>query len=94
MTLYYFYNYLIRDEVNSYIDAYIEVLPHELRYQKFINATIYVKGDPSKETTPGINKLWNTYNIVSDKETHNNPRKYSSDFLNDQLKNIKKSNKR
>lgn len=94
MTLYYFYNYLIRDEVNSYIDAYIEVLPHELRYQKFINATIYVKGDPSKETTPGINKLWNTYNIVSDKETHNNPRKYSSDFLNDQLKNIKKNNRR
>jgi hypothetical protein len=94
MTLYYFYNYLIRDDVSTYIDAFIEVLPYELRYQKFFNATIYVKGDPDKEPTPGINRLWDTYNIVSDKEPHNNARKYSSDYLNDLLKEIKIINKR
>ena len=74
MTYYYYYNYLLKFKMFYDIDILIETLPYKTNYSRYLFCEITVP-DTSDEATkwsPGMNKLWKTYNVVTDTEPHNN----------------------
>jgi hypothetical protein len=72
MTYYYYYNHLLRLEWEYDIDTLIEVLPYKTNYSKYIYTEITVPDPVEDKWKPGLNKLWKTYNVVTDTEPHNN----------------------
>ena len=72
MTYYYYYNHLLRLEWEYDIDTVIEVLPYKTNYSKYIYTEITVPDPVEDKWKPGLNKLWKTYNVVTDTEPHNN----------------------
>jgi hypothetical protein len=72
MTYYYYYNHLLRLEWEYDIDTIIEVLPYKTNYSKYIYTEITVPDPVEDKWKPGLNKLWKTYNVVTDTEPYNN----------------------
>lgn len=79
MSYYYYYNYLIRERIEHYINCEITTRPYELKFGKSIPATVYVPDTiHNTEWSPGLNMLYNTYNTISDTEEHKNVKDISS----------------
>ena len=72
MTYYYYYNYLLRLQLIYDIDIYLETLPYKTNYSKYIAVEVNVPDPEEDKWSPGMNKLWKTYNVVTDTEPHNN----------------------
>ena len=72
MTYYYYYNYLLRLKLFIDIPITIETLPYKTSYSKYINCEVTVPDSEEDKWSPGLNKLWKTYNVVTDTEPHNN----------------------
>lgn len=79
MSYYYYYNYLIKEDIEFYFNCEITTRPYKLQFGKSIPATLYVPDTKiNSEWSPGLNKLYNTYNTVSDIEEHKNVRDISA----------------
>jgi hypothetical protein len=74
MTYWYYYNYLLRFKIFYDIDVFIETIPYKTNYSKYIRMEVIVpdKEDENGKWSPGMNKLWKTYNVVTDQKPHNN----------------------
>ena len=72
MTYYYYYNYLLRNEINYDINITIQTLPYKTNYSKYIAIEVNVPDPEEENWSPGMNVLWKTYNVVTDEEPHNN----------------------
>lgn len=78
MSYYYYYNYTIKEWISAFFDCTITTKPYKLPFGRNIPAVVYVPPDENDDWSPGLNMLWDTYNIVSDEEPHNNDRDISS----------------
>ena len=72
MTYWYYYNYLLRFKIFYDIDVFIETLPYKTNYSKYIRMEVIVPDKEEDKWSPGMNKLWKTYNVVTDQKPHNN----------------------
>ena len=72
MTYYYYYNYLLRVEMNYEILINVETTPYKTNYSKYFGLEVIVPDPEEEKWDPGLNKLWKTYNVVTDEEPHNN----------------------
>ena len=64
MSLYYYYNYTLKSPSLFEWPCTIKVVPEFLRINKYIDSFITV-GDPDEDIwSPGLNKMWATYNKV------------------------------
>lgn len=89
MTLYEYYNYTIRYPIPNPPEFLCKcfVIPYYKNYNRFFYCSCFVYGEESEEEksfSPGLNKLWDTFNIISDTEEKNNyPDKTVIDMFND-----------
>ena len=96
MSYFYYYNYLIKEEINYYINCSIYTLPAKINFNKNIFCTLYVpeKNIEADKFSPGLNKLWGTYNTISDKEEKKNYQDKNIfdfyDFIEKDLENNKR----
>jgi len=71
MSLGYYYTYTIRFPYWYDLDATIKVIDEFISYNRYIYGNVIVE-DVSEENngwTPGVNKLWHTYNTVSNNDS-------------------------
>ena len=71
MTYWYYYNYGIRYLAGGEIPCVITTLPYNINVAKTFSCTVYVKSKydgNDLEFSPGLNMMYNTYNIVTDSE--------------------------
>ena len=70
MSLWYYYNYTIKFDMSVYFKCTIETLPEFLEFNRYFYCSLYVPttDDKSNKWSPGLNKLWGTYNVVTDTE--------------------------
>lgn len=71
MTYWYYYNYGIRYLAGGEIPCVITTLPYNINVAKTFSCTVYVKSKydgNDLEFSPGLNMMYNTYNVVTDSE--------------------------
>lgn len=98
MSLYYYYNYTIKSPTGFDFNCTIKVIPEFLEVNKYISCYIVV-GDPNDNIwSPGINRMWATYNKVGpygdDAIPHRNEPTISPFDLNRLIEADKSTNKR
>ena len=78
MDLWYYYNHTIRETYynaalgrDCAITCTLKAIAEKLPYSKIIYASLVVP-ETADEWSPGLNKLWKTYNKISQKEEFNN----------------------
>ena len=91
MTYYDYYNYTINYpiEPKDFIITF-NTLPLEVPVNRFFQIEFFVPGDGNAEEarfSPGMNKLWDTFNVISDKEPHLNEPDITSFELYDLIEN-------
>ena len=76
VTIYEYYNAFIKfPAYPGYLDIIFTTLPYEINYKKYFYINFSVAGsesDEEKSFSPGLNKLFDTYNVVTDTEEHHN----------------------
>ena len=75
-SLWHYYNYTIREMIDIDFFMTIKTISDKLNYSKIIYCQITVPENniESKDWSPGLNKLYNTYNTISNtEEQHNIP---------------------
>lgn len=74
-SMWYYYNYPIREiymDNTSDILCTIKVIEEKLYYGKHIYCTIMIPEILESQWSPGLNRLWKSYNTISDIQEHNN----------------------
>ena len=97
MSLWYYYNYTIRVNLSTTFDCTIETLPDQLEFNRYLSCNLFVPDtvDPeSLKWSPGLNKLWKTYNTISDTEKRSNVPDISSFEMYSLIEADSKYNKR
>lgn len=98
MTLWYYYNGFIRFQLGEdeipYLGIVFNTLPYKITHRRHFTISFTVAGSESEEEkkfSPGLNKLFDTYNVVTDTEPHmNEPDQNIFDFkewVDEDLKN-------
>lgn len=77
MTLWYYYNGMIKFQAENLpeLEIVFTTLPYEIPHNKYFPINFVVAGTESEEEkkfSPGLNKLFDTYNIVTDTEERMN----------------------
>ena len=98
MSIYYYYNYTIKSPIYHEFISTIKVIPEKININKYITCFITV-GDPNENIwTPGINRMWQTYNKISNYDDslveHRNSPTISPFLLNRIMEEDKDTNKR
>lgn len=100
MDLWYYYNHNIRQLYYNPVlgrdcafDCTIKTIAEKLPYSKIIYATLVVP-ETSNEWTPGLNKLWKSYNKISQEEEFNNMPDKSIFDLHKLIEEDKENNQR
>ena len=89
MTLYEYYNYTIRYPIPNPPEFLCKcfVIPYYKNYNRFFYCSCFIYGGESEEEkqfSPGLNKLWDTFNVISDTEPKNNyPDRTVVDMINE-----------
>lgn len=83
MSWQYYFNYTIRYYMHiDILFCQIVLRPEIMHINKYLYCTIYSGNDAHPEWSPGLNKLWGTYNIVTDTEEHEDVPEITSFDLN------------
>ena len=98
MSIDYYYNHTIKYPIMHEFLCTIKVVPEKININKFISCLITV-GDPNESVwTPGLNKMWGTYNKVGNYndslKPHNNTPTISPFLLNRVMEADKNTNRR
>ena len=97
-TLFNYYNDPIKFPIDSiFINCRINAKAYKTFFNKFIYCSFNVPESSSSnplDFSPGLNKLWNTYNIITDKEYKNNVPDKNAFELDDIIKEDLKNNDR
>lgn len=98
MTLYYYYNGFIKFPSDpTYLDIVFNTLPWKINHKKYFPITFVVAGSESEEEkrfSPGLNKLFDTYNVVTDVEDHmNEPQMPIFDFEEEVKEDLEDNNR-
>lgn len=97
-TLFSYYNDPIKFPIDSvFINCRINVRAYKTWFNKFVYCTFSVAESPNSDAakfSPGLNKLWNTYNTISDTEEKHNVPDIPPYDLDDIIKDDEKENDR
>jgi len=97
-TLFSYYNDPIKFPIDSvFINCRINVRAYKTWFNKFVYCTFSVAESPNSDAakfSPGLNKLWNAYNTISDTEEKHNVPDIPPYDLDDIIKDDEKENDR
>lgn len=94
MSLWWYYNYPIRERIYKDIPCHIKAISDHIPYSRYIFASITVADEEAKQWGPSLNALYGTYNKVDDREEHNNKPNVSIYDLAKQMREDMEDNQR
>lgn len=75
MSYWYYYNWSIRELAHTDMECVLSVLSNHVSVAKSFTASLYVKYSEDSIPlgfTPGMNMMWDTYNVITDDEDYHN----------------------